>query len=165
MVLLVVGCSSERPFVEVPNNNNKSLNLALQRLHKAGLRASFPATKASCGSFPSVRYQTPRAPARVRQGSVVAIHFGHSNIPLGAVKRHPKFTTVPRLVGREVIDAIGQLRYIQHCVEVRAATATSSSRLIVVAQDPKAGSRVLAEGVKVGRGFRHTTVDLTVMAK
>lgn len=47
IVLLVVGCGSERPFVEVPNNNNKSLNLALQRLHDAGLRASFPSTKAS----------------------------------------------------------------------------------------------------------------------
>ena len=181
VTLVAVGCGSyetgtsrvARPvttpassFVQVPNNNNKSLAQALQRLHDAGLRASFPATMASCGGFPSVHYQTPRAPARVRRGSIVAIHFLPSFHGLFAVpKRHPKFTTVPRLVGREAIEAIHRLRYIQHCVEVRAATATSSPRLVVVAQDPKPGTRVRAVGVKVGRGFRPTTVSLTVAAE
>lgn len=164
--LCVVGCGSEHPFVQVPNNNNKSLDQALQRLHEAGLRASFPSTRESCGSFPTVHYQSPRAPARVRRGSIVTIHFHLSPIPSFAVpKRHPKFTTVPKLVGREVIEAIHGLRYIQHCVEVRAADATSSSRLTVIAQDPKPGTRVLAVGARVGRGFRPTTVSLTVAAE
>jgi hypothetical protein len=135
-------------------------------LHEAGLRASFRSTKATCGSFPSVRYQSPRAPARVARGSIVTIHFDVSPHGLVAVpKRRPKFATVPRLIGREVIDALNQLRYVRHCVQVRAAAATSSTRLVVVAQDPKPGKRVRAIGVKVGRGFRSTDVDLTVAAE
>jgi hypothetical protein len=50
-------------------------------------------------------------------------------------------------------------------VNVQAAAATSGARAVVVAQSPSAGTRVPAYGVKVGRGYRPTTVELTVAAR
>jgi hypothetical protein len=91
------------------------------------------------------------------------MHFGPSPIPSPAVLlRHARFTTVPKLVGREFAAAARQLQSIWPCVHVRAASTTSSTRLVIVAQNPSPGTRVPAFGVRVGRGYRPTTVDLTV---
>jgi hypothetical protein len=128
------------------------------------LRASFPSARTPRGdALPWVSRQSPHAPARVRRGSVVALHFGFSLIPSPAVPlHHARFTTVPKLVGREFSDAVRRLEGIWPCVRVRAASATSSTRIVVVAQSPAPGRRVPAFGVMVGRGFRPTTVELTV---
>jgi hypothetical protein len=165
-ILALFGCSSDRPEVELPSNHGYALDDALRRLHAVGLLASFPAAKTACGNhLPWVNTQSPRAPATLRRGSVVAIRFGVSPIPSPAVpKRHARFTTVPRLVGREFAAAVRQLHGIWPCVHLQAATATRSTRL-VVGQRPRPGTRVPAFGVRVGRGYRPTTVDLTVAAE
>ena len=54
----------------------------------------------------------------------------------------PRWTYVPDLVGEEASTAFGQLDALWPCVHVRAATATSASRLVVVKQSPAAGTRV-----------------------
>jgi len=92
--------------------------------------------------------------------------FMYSEIPSPAVPiHHPRWTRVPRLVGEEFTRAFASLTSVWPCVHVRAATATSGARVVVVSQDPPSGTRVPAYGVKVGRGYRPTTVDLTVAAR
>jgi beta-lactam-binding protein with PASTA domain len=163
-IVTLAGCGSHRPYVNLPSNHGLLLDEALRRLHAAGLRASFPAARTPCGEgLPWVMIQSPRAPARVPRGSVVMLRFGSSGIPSPAVPlHHARVTRVPRLVGREFSDAVRRLTAIWPCVRVRGANGTSSSRIIVVAQDPSPGTRVPAFGVMVGRGYRPTTVDLTV---
>jgi hypothetical protein len=74
---------------------------------------------------------------------------------------------VPRLVGYEAAQALPKLPdTIWACVHITAATASSATRLVVVAQSPAAGTRVPAYGVRTAdRGFKFTTVDLTVAAQ
>jgi hypothetical protein len=69
------------------------------------------------------------------------------------------------MVGREFREATAGLVAIWTCVNVRAETATSGKRIVVVAQDPPAGTRVRAYGVESKRGYRPTTVALTVAAR
>jgi beta-lactam-binding protein with PASTA domain len=167
-VLGLAACGSTSPRVEVPSNHGYPLDQALQRLHAAGLRASFPETRTACGGdLPSVGTQSPRAPAHVRRGSVVTIRFALSPVPsLGFPQQHPRFTTVPKLVGLEVRDAVKRVHALWPCIRIRAATATSATRLVVVAQDPKAGTRLPAYGVETATGsFQPTTVRLTVAAR
>ncbi len=150
--------------VEVPSNHGYPLDEALTRLHAFGLRASFPGARTPCGELlPWVDVQSPRAPAPVPTGTIVSLKFGHTPIPSPTVPlHHAPWTTVPALVGRDFAEAAAQLTSIWPCVHVRGATATSVSRLVVVAQDPKPGTRVRAYGARVGQGYRPTTVDVTV---
>jgi beta-lactam-binding protein with PASTA domain len=164
----LAGCNSSPPdHVYLPSNHGHGLDEALQRLHAAGLRASFPAARTACGDgLPWVNTQSPRAPARVKRGSVIVLKFGPSFIPSpSAPIHHARWTYVPQLVGSEYADASEKLRAIWPCVRVQAASGTSASRAVVVAQSPRAGTRVPAYGVQVARGYRPTTVNLTVAAR
>lgn len=73
---------------------------------------------------------------------------------------------VPRLMGRDARYALGDLpRALWPCVRVRSAHSTSAGGLTVVAQSPRAGTRLPAYGVMIGRGYRPTTVSLTLAAR
>jgi beta-lactam-binding protein with PASTA domain len=73
-------------------------------------------------------------------------------------------TVAPTLVGLEFEQAAKRVRAAWLCVHVRSAHAASVARVIVVSQSPPAGTRLPAYGVMVGRGFRPTTIDVTVAA-
>ena len=163
--LALAGCGGS-PSVELPSNHGHTLDDALRRLHDAGLRASFPAARTPCGEgLPWVNVQSPRAPARVDKGSVVTLKFGYSPIPSPTVPLvRPKWTYVPDLLGKDVASA-STLRAIWPCVHVRAATDTSASHLVIVEQRPAPHTRVPAYGVRVGRGWRPTRMDLYLAAK
>ena len=76
---------------------------------------------------------------------------------------------IPRMENGQrlgLLPAFGQLDALWPCVHVRAAKATSASRLVVVRQSPTAGTRVRAYGVKVGSGgWRPTIVNVEVEAR
>jgi hypothetical protein len=93
---------------------------------------------------------------------VVTIDFGPSFIPSPAVpKHHARWALVPDLVGMEGNAALRALpRSMWPCVHIRSARATSAEGLAVVAQAPHAGTRLPAFGVRVGRGYRPTTVSI-----
>jgi beta-lactam-binding protein with PASTA domain len=167
LLAVLVGCNSRPEHVDLPSNHGHGLDEALQRLHAVGLRASFPATSTSCGNgLPWVNTQSPRAPARVKRASVVVLNFGPSFIPSpSAPRHHARWTHVPQLTGSEYADASRKLRAIWPCVHVQAARGTSASRAVIVAQRPRAGTRVPAYGVQVAGGYRPTTVSLTVAAR
>jgi hypothetical protein len=163
----LVGCGSLPHSVDLPSNHGHPLDDALRRLHAVSLRASFPAARIPCGDgLPSIDVQSPRAPARVRRGSVVTLRFLPSFIPSAAVpKHHARWMYVPQLVGDDFGDASKKLRAIWPCVHVQSAAAASDARVIVVAQSPRAGTRVTAFGVLSGRGYRPTTVNVTVAVR
>jgi len=172
LVLAVIsGCSEQSRYMNVPSNHRRLLDDALQRLHAVGLSASFDAVSVSCGSgLPTVMVQSPRAPARVRQHTDVRLTF--QAFPLGSQsvpQKRPRWTYVPSLVGKELSVAVDRLNAIEPCVRVRSASATSATRLIVVSQNPPAGTRVPAYGVVVmsplGRGWRQTTMRLVAAAQ
>jgi hypothetical protein len=165
-LLVAAGCGSHSRYVDLPSNHGHALDDALQRLHAVGLRATFPAAKIPCGDGqPGINVQSPQAPARVKKGTVVTLTFLPSFIPSLAVpKRHARWAYVPRFVGREYV-ATTNLQAVLPCIHVRAATATSASRIVIVAQDPAPGTRVPAFGVKKGRAYKPTTVDLTIAAQ
>ena len=167
-VIGLAACGTTSARVEVPSNHGYPLDRALQRLHAAGLLASFPEAQTVCGGdLPRVGTQSPRAPAQVRRGSVVTVRFAPNMVPsLSFPQQHPRFTTVPKLVGLEVSDAVKRLHALLPCIRIRAATATSATRLVVVAQEPMAGTRLPAYGVETATGsFQPTTVRLTVAAR
>jgi hypothetical protein len=165
-VLALAACGSQAR-VDLPSNHGHALDDALRRLHAVGLRASFPATRIPCGDgLPQVDIQSPRAPVRVERGSTVRLKFMPSFIPSPAVpKHHARWTHIPPLVGKEFAPAVAKLNGIWPCVRLRPAAAASATRAVIVAQSPPAGTRVPAFGVMVGRGYRPTTVDLTVAAR
>jgi beta-lactam-binding protein with PASTA domain len=167
-VLALAGCGSQAQLVDVPSNHGRDLATALARLHAAGFKASFDAASTPCGDgLPWVNVQSPRAPARAPRGSVITLTFGFSPIPSPAVpKYHERWAIVPKLVGRDASHALGDLpRAMWPCVRVRSAHATSAGGLAVVAQSPRAGTRLPAYGVMIGRGYRPTTVSLTLAAR
>jgi hypothetical protein len=65
----------------------------------------------------------------------------------------------------DAASALARLHGIWPCVDVDAARDTGAGRLAVVAQRPVAGTRVPAFGVMVGRGYRPTTVAVTLAAR
>jgi len=140
---LAAGCGGQSRSVEVPSNHRHQLDDALRRLRAVGLRVSFDPVSVPCGNgLPSVEVQSPRAPTRVRPDAVVTVSFQPSLIPMaGWPTRHPRWTYVPALVGKEASAALAELHEIWPCVHVRGATATSASRLVVVKQTPVAGTR------------------------
>jgi hypothetical protein len=84
----------------------------------------------------------------------------------GVPKHHARWTLVAQLVGYEYAEASRKLRAIWPCVHVQAARATFGSRAVIVAQNPRAGTRVPAYGVLIaGGGYRPTTVNVTVAAR
>jgi hypothetical protein len=166
VVATVAGCGSEPRYVDLPSNHGHVLDNAVERLHAAGLRVSFDAAETPCGDgLPWVNVQAPRAPVRVRTNSVVRLRFGFSPIPSPAVPtRHERWTVAPTLVGLEFERALKRVHAAWLCVHVRPTRASSASRVIVISQNPNAGTRLPAYGVMVGRGFRPTTIDVTVAA-
>lgn len=168
LTLAAQGCSGgDRDYVEVPNNHNYQLDEALRRLNVVGLRATYDAVSVACGmGVPYVNAQTPRAPARVRRGSIIKLKFQPTPIPSPVVpKKRPRWAYVPQLVGEDASVA-DQLRAMWPCLHVRPAGATSATRLVVVEQDPAAGTRVPAYGVRArGGGWRPTAVTLVVAAR
>ena len=166
VAVALVGCGSHSRYVDLPSNHGHALDDALQRLNAVGLRATFPAAKIPCGDgLPGINIQSPRAPARIKKGSVVTLTFMPSFVgSLAVPKQHARWTHVPQLVGQEYI-ATTKVQAIQPCIHLKAATATSASRVVIVAQNPPAGTRVPAFGVETGRGFKPSTVDLTLAAQ
>jgi hypothetical protein len=165
-LLVVAGCGSHVQYVDLPSNHGHTLDDALQRLHAAGLRATFPAAKIPCGDgLPGINTQSPRAPARVKKGTVVALTFLPSFVPTPAVpKQHARWAYVPRFVGREYVETTS-LRAVLPCIHVEPATATSASRIVVVSQEPAPGTRLPAFGVTTRRGYKPSTVDLTIAGR
>ena len=158
----------QKTYVDLPSNHGQSLDDALRRLHAVGLRATFGAASQRCGNaaLPWVNVQSPSAPARVVRNTVVNLNLDLPPSPLAtAPLNRPRWTYVPDLVGEEASTAFGQLDALWPCVHVRAATATSASRLVVVKQSPAAGTRVRAYGVKVGGGWSPTIVNVEVEAR
>jgi hypothetical protein len=152
--------------VTVPSNHGRPLDDALRRLDAVELRVTFPSVSTPCGvGLPHVVLQSPRAPARVERGTVVAVKFQSSPIPSPDVPtRRPRWTYTPDLVGEEATAAY-RLRAIWPCLHVRAASGVAASRLVVVAQRPPPHTRVPAYGVSIGRGWRPTTMDVYVAAR
>jgi hypothetical protein len=112
-----------------------------------------------------INVQSPKAPSRVKKGTVVTWTFLPSFVPSLAVpKQHAHWAYVPRFVGREYVGTTS-LRAILPCIHVKAATATSASRIVIVLQDPAPGTRLPAFGVKTGSGYKPSTVDLTIAAR
>ena len=165
-LLVAAGCGSHTQYVDLPSNHGHALDDALQRLHAVGLRATFPAAKIPCGDgLPGINVQSPRAPARVKKDTVVTLTFLLPPTPSLAVpKQHARWAYVPQLVGHEYV-ATTKLQAIQPCIHVVPATATSASRIVIVAQNPAPGTRVPAFGVKKGRAYKPSTVDLTIAAQ
>ena len=165
-VLVLSGCGSQ-PSVELPPFRGYDLARLLQRLHGLGLRISFPEARAACGNgLPAALIRSPRAPAHVRRGSTVTLKFGISPIPSPSVPiHHARWTRVPQLVGDHPREAEANLVAIWPCFRLLPADSTFPTELVVVAQSPPAGTRVPAYGVRTGRGYRPTTVDVTVAAR
>jgi beta-lactam-binding protein with PASTA domain len=166
-VLVLASCGSQPRYVELGPLRGYALNDALRKLHDLGLRASFPAAKTPCGDgLPAALFGSPRTPARVKRGSTVPLKFGFSPIPSPSVPiHHARWTHVPALVGKPFTEAASELEAIWPCVHIRGETSTSGTRMVVIAQSPRAETRVPAFGVRVGGGYRPTTVDLTVAAR
>jgi hypothetical protein len=166
-VLALAACGSQPRYVELPSNHGHGLDDALRRLHAVGLRSSFPTVRVPCGNgLPEINVQLPRAPARVKRGTAVALTFLPTPIPSLAVPiHHARWTYVPQLVGDEFGAASKTLHAIWPCVHVRAATASSATHMVVVAQMPAAGTRVPAYVTVRPHGYRPTTVDVTVAAR
>jgi len=167
IVLILTACGGHARYADLPPYRGYVLDDVLRRLHVVGLRASFPAASTPCGDgLPVAVIPSPRAPARIERGSTVTLKFMFSAIPSPSVPmHHVRWTHVPRLVGEEFRHASANLVAIWPCVHVRAATAISGTRLVVVAQSPRSGTRVPAFGVLSGRGYRPTTVNVTVEAQ
>jgi hypothetical protein len=166
-LLALSGCGSRSRYVALPPFRGYDLSQLLGRLHDLGLRASFPAARATCGTgLPAALIQSPRPPARVKRGSTVMLKFGFSPIPSSSVpNHHARWTTVPRLVGEHPREASADLVAISPCFSLRPAVDTSATELVVVEQSPPAGARVRAFGVLSRRGYRPTTVRLVVAAR
>jgi hypothetical protein len=167
-VVALAGCTGHARYVGVPSNHGRSLDDALRRLHEAGLRATFPAARTSCGdALPCVNVQSPRAPARARQGSTVTMRFGVTPIPSpGSPLHHPPWVFVPNLVAKEWAAAAKVLpQSIWPCVHVAGARGTTAARLVVVSQKPASGVRLPAYGVLSGGGYRPTTVNVFLEAR
>jgi hypothetical protein len=171
-VLVLAACGSQPRYVELGPLRGYTLNGALRRLHTLGLRASFPSARTPCGDgLPAALFGSPRTPARVKRGSTVPLKFGFSPIPSPSVpKHHVRWTHVPNLVGKPFTEAAPELAAvgpdaIWPCVHIREETSTSSTEMVVIAQNPAGGTRVRAYGVLSRAGYRKTTVDLTVAAR
>jgi len=165
-VLALAGCGASTR-VELPSNHGRFLDDALRRLHSAGLRATFPTAWSPCGDgLPEVVVQSPRAPVRLERHSVVSLKFLLAPIPSPVAPiHHARWTYVPRLIGNDAHTASRKLRAIWPCFRVRGANGTSAWHVVVVAQHPAPGTRVRAYGVRTPRGYRVTTVQLTVAAR
>lgn len=112
VLLLIAGCAGADNEVAttVPSNATLSLGVAVERLRAAGLRfeiADFPPQPQGVGlEGYHVRFQYPRAPARVARGSTVNVFVSSSPIPMfGSPVRHPPTVVVPRLIGLKYTQA------------------------------------------------------------
>jgi hypothetical protein len=160
------GCGGSAS-VEVPSNHGHRLDDALRRLHNVGLRATWPSIRMPCGGgLPQVTVQSLRAPSRVAKNTVVTMKLFGGPIPSpGAPLHHVRWATVPNLVGKDAAVAYNSLRTMWPCVHVRPAAETAASRLVVVQQRPRPGTRVRAYGFRSARGYHVTTVDLYVATR
>lgn len=176
-VLVLTGCSSHTHSVAprtngslegdvavgVPRINGTHLDVALERLHQAGLRATFAEAAMTCGytSLPRVTHQQPRGGASAPLGSAVKFEFAHEFGLMGG-GGHKRHVVVPSLVGMDQ-QTLAQIMVhvpIRACVHVRGAHATRATHVVLVAQRPAPATRVWANGVHVNGGFRPTTVTL-----
>ena len=166
-VLALAGCGSHPRSVDLPAHRGYELAGLLRRLHAAGARVTFPASSAPCGNgLRAALVESPQPPARVGRGDVVTLRFGSSEIPSpGFPLHHPRWAYVPQLVGKHPRDADAGLVAMWPCFHLRPAHETTATDLVVVAQSPSAGTRVPAYGVGTQRGYRPTTVQLTIAAR
>jgi beta-lactam-binding protein with PASTA domain len=152
VLLAVAGCTArDDGYTTVPSNASLSLGVAVERLLKADLRfeiAQFPAQPAGVGlEGYFVRYQSPRAPARVRRGSTVAVHVDRSPIPSPGFRTdHPPTVVVPRLSGLSYSEAVARLPegvWLQLGTVPplpAAASVNGFDAFVVTRQLPKAGT-------------------------
>lgn len=173
VALATAGCTSHGgnvasgSYVQLPAYRGYALDDLLRRLHALGLRASYSSNSPACGNgLPAAVIPSPRAPARVKKGSTIRLKFMYRPIPTPAVPdHHPRWTHVPGVIGKDFRQAAAGLVAIWPCVHVQSERSTSGTRLIVVSQDPPASARVRAYGVLSKRGYRPTTVSMTVAAR
>lgn len=167
----LVGCGDHTRLVVVPKINTAHLDLALERLHAAGLHARFGSVHQVCGDlyFPKASHQRPRAGTQVPQGSVVSFRFGGIGpipSPAGPI-HHARWAIVPKFVGESLGDVASTIpRAIWGCLRIHGERDIDASRVVIVGQRPAAGTRVPAYGVGTrSGGFRVTTVTLLFRAR
>jgi beta-lactam-binding protein with PASTA domain len=166
-VVALAGCGNHSRSVVVPKINTARLDLALQRLHDAGLRATFGKAHMPCGdtALPKVNHQRPRPGTRVRAGTAVTFRFGYGLIPSGGGSGG--WVHVPRLVGKDERAISKTMTHVPiwTCVQVRAATDVDASGVVLVRQDPAPGTRVHANGVLKDHSWHPSTVTLYYEAR
>src|SRR5438132_13153690 len=100
LLLLSTSCGRNAHSVLVPRIDGAHLDVALERLHQVGLRATFGTATMTCGytTLPTVTHQKPRAGTPVPPATAVTFKFGHELIPSGGGggKTH---VVVPSLLG------------------------------------------------------------------
>jgi beta-lactam-binding protein with PASTA domain len=179
LVPLAAGCGGgHRSLTTVPPVDTTSLGIALKRLQAAGLRVALsdfgPMTPNYTIDGAPVGDQDPEAGTRVPRGSVVRLNMhGVEPIPSPAVLlHHPKFATVPRLIGKPWPQAERALTGV-YWIEIGRVPALSGrepkgvlSSYIVTGQSPSGGTRVPYGGTKTADGgFRPTVIHLQIGAR
>ena len=152
-----MACGHRDEWTTVPSNATFGLQLALERLEEADLRfeiSSFPPLP--CGiaieSY-HVVLQDPRAPARVRRGSVVRLKLSSPPVPLEGdvvpTEDDPPTRDVPDLVGRRYSDflRVSRSEGLSMCLAgIPPLPGEASHRgldaFVVETQDPPAETRV-----------------------
>jgi beta-lactam-binding protein with PASTA domain len=176
LALLAAGCAGKHPsLTKVPPVDTTSLGTALKRLKAAGLRVALsdfgPMTPDYTIEAAPVGDQDPEPGTRVPRGSIVQLNMhGVEPIPSPAVPlHHPKFATVPSLVGKQWPQAERALTggYWIQIGHVPALSAREPndvlSSYIVSGQTPSAGTRVPYGGTKTrDGGFRPTVIQLRI---
>lgn len=158
-------------YVTVPSNVGRDLGTALERLRDAGLQASirdFPDLPCGYGlDRYQVFVQSPRAPARVRRGSVVEVTVVAPPIPSPVSRAdRPEFTTIPDLVELRYSGVRDRLDGIWPCFdEVPPLTPDASREGLdayeVVDQDLDPGLRLPYGGAHTREGgFRPTVLHI-----
>jgi hypothetical protein len=160
-------CDDEPRYVTVPSNAERGLESSIQRLLDAGLRASireFPPLPCGYDLLGyRVHVQSPRAPARVKRGSVVELTVRGGPIPSPTLaSNRPEFTTIPDLVGLRPSD-VTRLDGIWLCLdEVPPLTPEASKdgldAYVVSDQDLDPGLRVPYGGAQTKEGGYRPTV-------
>jgi beta-lactam-binding protein with PASTA domain len=148
--------------------------VALQQLEVARLRVALSGfgplpSDYTIGSAP-VGDQNPEAGTKVRRGSVVRLNM-HGSAPLPSpafLLHHPKFATIPPLIGKRWPEAERALTG-GYWVQIGRLPALSPrdpadvlSSYVVTDQSPRAGTRVLYAGTKISSGYSLPILHLRI---
>jgi beta-lactam-binding protein with PASTA domain len=170
-VLLLASCN-DAPKTRVPPVDTTSLGEALTLLNRAGLRAQIDSFNRLPGGTglegAAVADQDPEPGTKVERGSVVRLTMGVSPIPSpGIPAAHPRFVTVPQLVGLSWPEAEKQLTGLwPQIVGIAPLPADKSadglSAFVVTRQSLRPGKRVPFMGKQIPNGvdMKPSTIEL-----